>query len=358
MNFIQKNLSILFISLIQINQAFAYPEFWQYMNNTAPTLNVSGPADKKDFGEVIYNSGSSTPTICNSNDVNYDLRSIVYEPLATWTGRTYQASSAHPVITLFESGIPGFSLSPVGGNLDDGPSKNYQPLAAAIKTVWNGYKNNNNRVSSGHRVVTGAYVYKDENRFTGNTVIPKQTMYRYLCKDANGTTQEAYYFDFRPLNVEGTVTGCTPANSAVVLDMDKIAQSTIENADPSTLIGTKQSTFSLQCDPNINVFFSIVDLSDQKNSSDTATLAPGSTASGVGFAITTSAGTRVQFGPDGSANNIPGQRKYFIGNAGTASSSRHNPVNTRLGFSYVRNPDQEIKPGTAKAVIGLTYSYQ
>ncbi|MCS3433407.1 fimbrial protein [Klebsiella sp. BIGb0407] len=358
MTFIKKSLSILVITLLQINQVFAFPEFWQYMNHTTPVIDVSGPADQTKFGEVIYNSGSSTPYICNSSDVNYVLRSIVYEPLATWTGRTFQSSPAHLPIVLFESGVPGFSISPLGGNLEDGPTASYLSLSAETKTIWTGYKENKDRVANPHKMVTGAYLYKDETRFTGETVIPKQTMYRYLCKDANGTTQEAYYFDFRPLNATGTVTGCTPANSAVVLDMDKIAQSTIENADSSTLIGTKQSTFSLQCDPNINVFVSIVDLSDQKNSSDTATLTADSTATGVRFAVTDPSGTRLQFGPDGSAKDVPGQEKYLIKNSGTASDSRHNPVSTRLGFSYVRKPGEVIKPGTAKAVIGLTYSYQ
>ena len=183
-------------------------------------------------------------------------------------------------------------------------------------------------------------------------------MYRYLCKDGEGTTQEAYNFILRPITVNGTVTGCEPTNSAVVIEMDKIAMNTIENADASTLIGTRQSTFSLQCDPNINVSVSVVDLSDPKNRSNTATLTADSTATGVGFAVTGVSGTRLIFGADGSAVGTPNQDKYFIATAGSASASRNNPVSTRFGFSYVRKPEEELKAGSAKAVIGLTYSYQ
>lgn len=358
MYFIKKYLSVLVITLIQINQAFAYPEFNYPMNNSDPTLNVSGPADRLDFGTVIHNSGSSTNTICNSKDVNYTLTSIVYESLATWTGRTYQATLAHAVIPLFESGVTGFSLTPMGGPINQGYPANWSPFPPETKTAWSGYQDNANRVANGHRVNSGVYVYKDEQRFTGNAVIPQQTMYRYLCKDSYGTTQEVYNFYLRPFNIVGTVTGCTPANSAVVLDMNKIAQSAIENADPSTLIGTKKSMFALQCDPNIDVFVSIVDLSDQTNKTDTATLTADSTATGVGFAVTGPSGKRFLFGPDGSAKNVPGQTKYYIQNSGSASASRNNPVSTQFGFSYVRKPGQEVKPGTAKAVIGLTYSYQ
>ena len=358
MYFIKRKLFILAITLLQVHQAFAYPEFSQYVNITGHQIDISGPADRLTYGSVIYNSGFLVQTICNSSNQNYILRKIVYEPIATWTGRTHQSTSAHVPIPLFESGVPGFSLTPMGGNTDAGPLISWLPLYTDIKTVWTGYIENKDRIAKGYRVTAGLYLYKDENRFTGDVVIPQQTMYRYLCKDENNVTQEAYNFIFYPIIAHGTVTGCTPTNSAVVIDMDKIAQSTIEKADSSALIGTKRSNFFLQCDPNINVFISFVDLSDPTNTSDTATLTSDSKASGVGFAVTGPSGKRFIFGPDGSAAEIPGQSKYFIQNSGNASSSRNNPVSTTFGFSYVRKPDEEVKPGTAKAVIGLTYSYQ
>ena len=358
MNGIKKKLVAMVIMLFHAHQVYAYPEFSYYVNNHGVTLEISGPADRLTFGSVIMNTGSSTNKICSSSALNYNLQKVVYEPVATWSGRTYQATSAHVPIPLFESGVTGFALTPMGGNTDDGPLKNFLPLYTDSKTVWSGYTENARRITNGHRVTSGLYLYKDENRFTGTTIIPQQLMYRYLCKDGNDTTQEVYNFIFNPIIINGAVTGCTPASNAVVIDMDKIAQSKIENADSSTLIGTKQSVFSLQCDPNINVFISFVDLSDPTNTSDTATLTADSTATGVGFALTGPQGKRLVFGPDGSAIGVPGQQKYFIQNSGSAYSSRNNPISTTFGFSYVRKTDEAIKPGTAKAVIGLTYSYQ
>jgi len=352
---IKRKLAILAITLLQVNQVFAYPETTRYINSGGQSTTVSGPADRLSFGSIVHNTASTVHMICNDRTVNYTLRSIVYEPLAVWTGRIFQATSAHAPIPLFESGIPGFSLTPVGGNTDLGYPGNFSPLATEIRTVWTGTQGTATRMV---RFTTGAYVYKDETRFTGNAVIPQQTMYRYLCKDGEGTTQEAYTFVLRPITVNGTVTGCTPTNTAVVLEMDKIAMNTIENADASTLIGTRQSTFALQCDPNINVSVSVVDLSDPKNRSGTATLTADSTATGVGFAVTGPSGTRLIFGADGSAAGTPNQDKYFIATASSASASRNNPVSTRLNFSYVRKPEEELKAGSAKAVIGLTYSYQ
>ncbi|MCS3433418.1 fimbrial protein [Klebsiella sp. BIGb0407] len=352
---IKKRLALLAITLLQVNQVFAYPEKTEYINSGGQSRTVSGPADQLAFGSIIFNTGSAVHNICNDRTVNYTLRSIVYEPVATWTGRIFQSTSAHTPIPLFESGVPGFSLTPMGGNTDLGYPANFSPLATAITTVWTGTQGTATRQV---RFTAGVYLYKDENRLTGSTIIPGQTMYRYLCKDGEGTTQEAYNFVFRPITINGAVTGCAPVNNAVVIEMDKIAMNTIENTDNSTLIGTRQSTLTLQCDPNINVSVSIVDLSDQKNRSETATLTADSTASGVGFAVTGPAGRRLVFGPDGSAVGVPEQQKYFIQNSGNASASRNNPVSTQFGFSYVRKPEEELKAGSAKAVIGFTYSYQ
>lgn len=354
----KKILSVLIVSFTHINSAFAALEFDRPLNLDDSWITISGPADKFDYGSLIRSSDSVGTGICNSQEVNYTLTNIAYEPLGTYTGRTYQPISNVP-FPLWDAKVEGFALTPFGGNMDDGPIKRSLPLPTEAMTMWKGWVANAQRIKlSGHKMSSSLTVYKDIGRFTGETVIPRQTMFRYLCKDENGTTREIYNFYTNPYLVKGTVTGCTPDNSAVVLDMDKVAQGSVENADPSTLLNTRKSTFSLQCDPSISVSVSVVDLSDLTNTTDTSTLSPGSTATGIGFAITTSSGQRMRFGPDGSSNNIPGQEKYFVRTSGNASSSRNNPVSFQLGFSYVRKPGEVIKTGTAKSVIGLTYSYQ
>lgn len=346
-----------FILFLQANQAISFPETNLYVNNRG-NIDISGPADSRPFGSVISNTGSTVYNICNSTAVSYTLSSVEYEPIAIWTGKIFQSSASHAPIPLFNYDVEGLSLTPMGGNTDAGFPANYSPLYTENKIVWSGTKGNDLRISTPHRVTIGAYIYKDEIRLTGTTALPQKTMYRYLCKDASGTTHEAYNVIIRPINLTGTVTGCTPANKTVVLEMDKIAIGALEYVDSSALIGTKSSTFSLQCDPNINVSVSFVDLSDQTNTSDTARLTNDSTASGVGFAITGTSGRRLQFGPDGSAANVPGQTKYYLQNSGTVSASQNNLVSTQFRFSYVRNQEQTVKAGTAKAIIGITYSYQ
>lgn len=353
----KKIISSVILFSLSCSQALAYPEFDEKINYGG-SFSVSGPADKSSYGTVVYNSGSSNQTICNSSSVNYTLAKIVSVPVATWTGRTYQATSAHPVISLFESGVNGFSLTPMGGPTSSGYPANWTPLSPNTTTVWTGSIANANRIKTGVMMTSGVYVYKDETRFVGSAQIPEQIMFKYLCQDSNGVTQEAYNYKVGAISITGAVTGCTPDSSAAIIDMDKIAQSTVEAADSSTLLGTKKYTASLLCDPNIYVYVSIVDLSNKSNVTNIASLTSDSTAKGVGFAVTGSSGTRLTFGPDGSATGIPGQVKYFIQQAASTSSSRNNRVSTQLGFSYVRKTDEAVKSGSAKAVIGLTYSYQ
>ncbi|MEY1239949.1 fimbrial protein, partial [Providencia manganoxydans] len=145
-------------------------------------------------------------------------------------------------------------------------------------------------------------------------------------------------------------------NKTVSVEMEQLPASAIENAASSENIGLKQQSFSLQCDPNVNVYASIVDLSDIGNKTSVSKLTADSSASGIGFAVIGPSGQRLQFGPDGSAANVPDQNKYFIERSGTMQ--KNNPINFNLGFSYVRKPEEEFKTGTAKGVIGLTYSYQ
>ncbi|MEY0878394.1 fimbrial protein [Providencia manganoxydans] len=347
--------NVFLIYLFQIGQSLAIPET-SYSTNYIRDINISGPADQIPYGEVIKNPGSwSGIGICNNSDIQYTLSRVEYEPIAQWTGQTYKASSAHPTINLFETGISGFSFAPMGGMSNNAPN-DFKPLPISKTIVWQGNMNNSARLSSPIRVTIGVYIYKGPDRITGSLVIPSQKMYRYVCYDQAGKAQEATSVMYNAINVNATISSCTPTNKVITLDMDKIPASLIKNSDALTNIGTKQQTFSLLCDPNVQVFASVVDLADTTNKSTVSKLTPNSSASGIGFSVTNSSGQRLQFGPDGSATNIPGQQKYFIQKAG--NSDKNNPISYSLGFSYVRKPEEVFKTGTAISVIGITYSYQ
>lgn len=343
-----------FIMLLQMSYSFAMPEV-TYNTNYLGTINISGPADRTTYGSVIANSGSRAGIkICNNSDIEYTLSRIDYEPIAPWTGQTYQATSAHPVINLFETGVSGFSFAPLGGF--SYTTDSFRPLPATTTTVWQGSVNNSSRISSPKAVTVGVYIYKGPDRIVGSIALPSKIMYRYVCFDETGKAQEATNIQYNTITVNATVTSCEPTTKVMTLDMDKIPASSIENSDASVNIGMKKQTFSLQCDPNIDVLVSFVDLTDTTNKTNVANLTPDSTASGVGFVVTGGSDQRFLFGPDGSAAGIPGQKKYYVQRSGTAD--KNNPMSFTIGFSYVRKPEETFKTGSAKAMIGLTYSYQ
>lgn len=343
-----------FIMLLQMSYSFAMPEV-TYTTNYIGNINISGPADKTTYGTIIGNSGSKNDQkICNNSDIEYTLSRIDYEPIAPWTGQTYQATSAHAVVNLFETGVSGFSFVPMGGFTYTADS--FRPLPTTTTTVWQGSVDNSSRISSPKAVTVGVYIYKGPDRIMGSIALPSKIMYRYVCFDETGKAQEAAYVKYNTITVNSTVTSCEPTTKVMTLDMDKIPASSIENSDASVNIGMKKQTFSLQCDPNINVLVSFVDLTDTTNKTNVANLTPDSTASGVGFVVTSGNGQRFLFGPDGSAASIPGQNKYFVQRSGTAD--KNNPMSFTIGFSYVRKPEETFKTGSAKAMIGLTYSYQ
>ncbi|WP_447886817.1 fimbrial protein [Serratia fonticola] len=362
MKFIMPSCILLLTFNLGLSTAWAIPDTQKVHSFGATNVRISGPADSPDnmFGKIIANSGSRQHVICNNPNISYNLGKIEYTLLANWTGESFQSSPAHSKVYLYESGVEGLSLAPTirGDSFNSGMTGVgvFNPAPPEPMVVWTGNMSDSNRKSPGFWAFTQIYVYKGAKRLQNATIIPRQPLFRFTCYDTNNVAQETSTFVVSDIYIYVDVASCTPDAKATTVNMDGIPVVNIENATSSTLIGTKQQTFSLKCDPNIKVSYSVVDLNDRTNNTNTSTLTSDSTAAGVGYAITSPSGARLQFGPDGSAVGIPGQIKYFLGNSGTAAAN--NPMSFQLGFSYVRKPEETIKTGTAKSLIGITYSYQ
>lgn len=362
MKFIMPSCILLLTFNLGLSTAWAIPDTQKVHAFGSTNVRISGPADNlnNSFGKIIANSGSRQQVICNNRNISYDLAKIEYTPLATWTGNSYQSSSAAKKVYLFESGVQALNYAPSirGDTFNSGITGNgvFNPAPPEPMVVWTGNMANSYRVSPGFWTFTLMYVYRGAERLENATIVPSQPLFRFTCYDKNNVAQETTTIVAGDLYVYVDVATCTPDAKATKVIMDGIPVANIENAASSVLIGTKQQTFSLKCDPNIKVSYSVVDLNDRTNNTNTSTLTSDSTAAGVGYAITSPSGARLQFGPDGSAVGIPGQIKYFLGNSGTAAAN--NPMSFQLGFSYVRKPEETIKTGTAKSLIGITYSYQ
>lgn len=320
-------------------------------------IKVTGPADggMNQYRIVFTVNGGNQLRACNNRSLNYSLSKVLYEPIAIPTG---ERSLTGQKGEYFETGVDGLimliQMSSASGITPTG--MNASPLPSKPFVIWSGWQPNSIRVN-GFTWFPTITMVKGKNRIEHGTVIPRQPLYTLTCFDPNGIAREMNTVYLDEITVESTVTTCAPDANIKTINMAGVPISNIENASFSTLISTKQQTFGLKCDPNINLHFSIVDLNDPTNRTSTSTLTSDSTASGVGYAITSANGTRLKFGPDGSALGIPDQEKYFIGVSGNVDG-KNNPMTLTLGFSYIRKAEESIKAGTAKSLIGITYSYQ
>jgi len=349
--------SIIFsVSLVLgVSPASAIPDT-ESLHSWGVPLTVTGPADSPtlSFPKILGMSGQGVHYICRNSSISYNLAKIEYEPVAIWV------APGPLTVVLYQSGINGLYLAPMmrGDLFNAGFGGFGQALAAPNRSmvVWTGLRENSYRLSYPFTVFSGLYVYRGMERIENALIIPRQPLYRYTCFDDKNVARETNTILSDNITLRINVSGCTPDSKATTVNMAGIPVANIENATSTTLISTKQQTFSLKCDPNIRLYYSLVDLNDPTNNTTTSTLTADSTAAGVGYSITSPDGTRLKFGPDGSAVGIPGQTKYFLNTAGDAAAN--NPMSHQLGFSYVRKPGEAIKTGSAKSLIGITYSYQ
>lgn len=115
--------------------------------------------------------------------------------------------------------------------------------------------------------------------------------------------------------------------------------------------GTRAVTVRLQCDPNVNLAFTITDQSNPANRTENITLTPDSTARGLEVqALDMRGGAGIyRLGPDSSAVGVENQ--YPIFNTGAGGE-----VDFPIGFQYIRTGT--LTAGSANARVTLTFSYQ
>jgi len=108
----------------------------------------------------------------------------------------------------------------------------------------------------------------------------------------------------------------------------------------------------LNCDANVSVYATLTDASNPANTGSALSLAPGSTAAGIGIQILKKGeGTPLSFGPDSSRKGNINQ--WMVGKSSTANTQLSVPFEAR----YVKVAET-IKPGSVSARGTITFSYQ
>ncbi|AZD74462.1 fimbrial protein [Pseudomonas chlororaphis] len=136
---------------------------------------------------------------------------------------------------------------------------------------------------------------------------------------------------------------CSIATPSIPVGLKSVTASELRDAG---VAGDTPFTIGLTCPENIRLYATLTDGSAPGNTSDQLSLAPGSTASGVGLRILRD-GTPLAFGPDSST---PGNtNQWFVG---MSSGS----VQIPLTAQYISTGT--VTPGTVKGVATFTMSYQ
>lgn len=343
------------------------------------TLYYTGAADAQQYKSLVYNSGSTSHYLCNATDTgfSYDLAKIVMIPRVTYSNMSFSSGVGWGTLYLFETNIPAYKISPWystssfnGG--ENMPSTGIKQASIFYQqtTVWQGEMpdaqrkmTNNTPTTGGVRVDHGFYIYKGADRVpTGKEqlfpVPVKNILMDYNCLDKNGKIREINHITMTELNTYRVVTSCVPDKKTDIVKMEPISLADLEAAKTSgSTVGTVSQGFSLKCDPNVQVWLSLVDLTDQTNVSYISKLTADSTAKGVGYSVSFTS-KKLRFGPDISAAFPEGDTTVDRALIKTTSAYGSSiPLIYSLNFSYAPT-GEEISKGTANSLIGITYSYQ
>jgi type 1 fimbria pilin len=150
----------------------------------------------------------------------------------------------------------------------------------------------------------------------------------------------------------GTATGTlSTATCSVQTDALAVALPSITNRALSSGVGAvagrQAFNLSFACSSGAQVSIVITDAVTPSNRSDVLTLAPDSTAKGVGVQILKDKGVLVLFGPDSAGPEVANQ--WLIG------ASPNGTLLLPLSAQYIRTGD--VTPGSLRALATFTMSY-
>ncbi|MGE8166529.1 fimbrial protein [Paraburkholderia sp. NPDC080076] len=148
---------------------------------------------------------------------------------------------------------------------------------------------------------------------------------------------------------DGPITqpSCSVTNSSIAVTLPSADAASL-SAQGATTGATPFNIALNNCDQGTAVSVTLTDASNISNRSTTLSLAPDSTAAGVGLQLLNGS-TPIAYGPDSaSAGN---QNQWF---AGTASGSS---MTIPLTVQYVRT-DDALTPGTVRGLATFTIAYE
>ncbi|MGS0895689.1 fimbrial protein [Burkholderia stagnalis] len=316
-----------------------YPAF-----SPALPASISSGRDSQTPGALVgpnalsasQNVSHYTGTTCNGK--YFKFRSIG----KLVPGVSYEAEGRiHPV---YETGIPGVGYALMTSVWDPvvGTRSPWAPITSNWMQVSSGY-------TQGEADVRVALVFTGP-LVTGSYSVPFRQIAELVQVRAGGETPSGIYFSPFKLNV--TATGCSLTSSTQNdLSLPQLVATGLTSiGDVSSASGT--TSLRVNCKQATSIYVTLTDIVSPGNTGNVLSLAPESTATGVGIQLfkASSSSTPLGFGPDSS---IKGNTNQWL--AGTLLGSGN--LNIPIVAKYVKTAPK-ITPGEVKARASFTFSYQ
>jgi type 1 fimbria pilin len=165
------------------------------------------------------------------------------------------------------------------------------------------------------------------------------------------STEPQSALDIRYTINQSQVAACSVTTPDVAVTLPPVTTSAFQGVN--SIAGTRSFTLGLNCEAGANVMVSMTDATTLANTSDALTLAPASTASGIGIQVLGPTGTPIHFAPGGYAYNDNVNVIHSAIAFGTRSGST--PITLRA--RYVQTAST-VRSGTVSALAYLTLFYQ
>lgn len=321
----------------------AYALEWKSDITLSPgELSYTGPADSITGGSIIGGDWSASVTSkqvfwcgviywCSKGTMEPDSSIVPSGQTVIMDGISY---------TVFETGVPGIGF--ILG-LKDANATSYVPLQNGLTQTYPAEGTSGTAIDLGWAAKV-TFVKTGQPLASGTYTTP--AINAAILTAYNNETATAKVI-INPVTINVQASGCTIGTPSVQIDMGRVDVRMLSAVNSTSEL--RNFSINLSCDANISLYAVVTDQTDPTNVTDTVSLTPDSTASGIGVQFFYNNTGPLSLGPDSSLNSTISQ--FFI-----QSTSQAEALNLPFQTRYIRTGD--IMPGTADAVASITFSYQ
>lgn len=319
---------------------------------TIPSYTHSSPADSNWIGRQLGNSMGQLTNyrVFEFSGCTYGSYSTAYPVDTPLAGITHNDGSvSYPV---YPTGVPGIGYV-VG--LRDPNASQWISVKPPSQQIYPAPGTSGGSQSSLGFSLQMKLVATDRLK-TGTYTIPDKVVARLKATDSRqqsipGIGDVNLGLNAVTITVNAGSCTVTPGTALQTVTLPTTAAAEFKGVGDMSI---QSATFSvaLTCDPDISVYATMTDAAMPANTSDTLSLNPASSASGIGLKLYKSGESiAVKFGPDSSGKNNTNQ--WYVDRSSSASRNITIPFRAR----YIQTKP-EVKAGSVKATSTITFSYQ